>query len=95
MPAAFDDHPSRLLKKDPECFECLSMNGKPSIISTPTPFVLSAVEGLLGVFQQPASVLRSGDRPIVLLSAGVGARRTREPLAGGIQMVTPVSQKFV
>ena|GEM_PF-973420 len=46
---------SKLLKKDPECFECVSMNGKPSIISTPTPFVLSAVEGLLGVFQQPAS----------------------------------------
>jgi hypothetical protein len=43
----------RSLKKGSECFECLSMNGKISMISTPLRSILSAVEGLLKVFQQP------------------------------------------
>jgi hypothetical protein len=35
-----------LLKKDPECFEILSMNGKINNDINSPPFVLSAVEGL-------------------------------------------------
>jgi hypothetical protein len=41
---------SRLLKKGPECFEYLSMNGKKSLDINSFLFVLSAVEGLLRVF---------------------------------------------
>jgi hypothetical protein len=43
---------TRLLKKGPECFEYLSMNGNIDDINS-LPFVLSSVEGLR-VFQEPA-----------------------------------------
>jgi hypothetical protein len=43
-----------LLKKGTECFEDLSMNGETNNVDIP-PFVLSTVEGFLGVFRKPVS----------------------------------------
>src|SRR5919106_4418725 len=46
---------SRLLKKDTECFEGLSMNGIVLIISNLSPFVLSPSKDSQRVFQQSAN----------------------------------------
>src|SRR6266508_2953163 len=45
---------SRLLKKDTECFESLSMNGIFVIISNSLSVRPEPVEGLREIFQQPA-----------------------------------------
>ena len=43
--------PGRLLKKGFSCFDKLSMNGKSSIFSIPTPFALSPSKGERRVFK--------------------------------------------